>query len=156
MPNKKFIYEHTVFFNETNAMGGVVYYSNYVKWQGITREDYFIKTVPEWQLIMQEVANGKVNMITVEEHSHFFKHAFFGDKITIELHTEDIKQYCFNMVFVMRNIEKDDILYKGWQKLTFDDFKGNFVPIPPPMLKSVLDHATKEEHDRYKKRYMEK
>ena len=43
MPGKEFIYKHTVYLNETNAMGGVVYFANFVKWQGIVREEFFMK-----------------------------------------------------------------------------------------------------------------
>jgi len=153
MPGKIFELKHTVYFNETNAMGGVAYYSNYVKWQGMAREDYFIKTVPEWKIIMQEVAKGNVNMITVEEHSHFIQHAFFGDEITINLQTGDIRKYSFNMTFNMVKAGSSAIIYKGWQKLAFDDFKGKFMPIPQPMLRSVLEHSTEEEYALYLKRY---
>lgn len=152
MPGKIFELKHTVYFNETNAMGGVVYYANYAKWQGMTREDYFIKSVPEWKLIMQEVVNGNVNMITVEEHSHFIRHAFFGDEILIKLQTADIKKFSFIMKFSMFKADANELLYEGWQRLAFDNFKGKFIPIPEPMLKSVLDHSTQEEYDKYLKR----
>ncbi len=42
MSKKEFAIEHRVYFNETNAMGGVVYFANYVKWQGMTREEFFV------------------------------------------------------------------------------------------------------------------
>ena len=153
MPGKIFELKHTIYFNETNAMGGVVYYANYAKWQGMAREDYFIKTVPEWKVIMQEVAKGNVNMITVEEHSHFIRHAFFGDEIVIKLQTGDIKKYSFNMTFSIIKADVDEPIYTGWQKLAFDDFKGNFIPIPEPMLRSVLEHSTEEEYKKYLKRH---
>ena len=153
MPNKIFEYKHTVYFNETNAMGGVVYYSNYVKWQGMTREEFLVKTVPEWKLIMQQVANGSVNMITAEEHSRFIQHAFFGDEIVIRIHAEEIKKFSFNIVFEMTKNGSDTIIYEGWQRLAFDDFKGNFVPIPAPLLKSVLEHTPMEEMKKYKEKY---
>lgn len=41
----------------------------------------------------------------------------------------------------------------GWQKLAFYDFKGNFVPIPAPLLKSVLEHTPQDEIEKYKSRY---
>ena len=40
---KDFTYKHTVHLHETNAMGGVVYFANFVKWQGIAREEFFMK-----------------------------------------------------------------------------------------------------------------
>ncbi len=156
MPGKTFCHIHTVYFNETNAMGGVVYYSNYTKWQGMVREDYFIATVPEWKAIMIEVAKGNVNMITKEEHSTYIRHSYFGDVIRIELQTSDIKTYSFTMVFKMYKDETDELICESWQKLAFDDFKGNFIPIPEPMLKSILEYAIPSEYEKYKKRYIEK
>lgn len=143
--NKVFTIEHTVYFNETNAVGGVVYFSNYVKWQGMAREEYFIQTVPSWQEIMNYVISGQLNMITVEEHSHFVQHAFFGDQISIRLQTTNIRKYSFDMVFFISNSKTGQLLYEGTQKLAFDDFKGKFIEIPQEMLKSVKEHRIPED-----------
>jgi len=153
MHGKIFEYKHTVYLNETNAMGGVVYYSNYVKWQGVAREEFLIKTVPEWKLIMQEVSKGNVNMLTTEEYSHFIQHAFFGDEIIISIHAEEIKKFSFKIIFKMKKKDSNAIIYEGWQKLAFDDFKGHFVPIPGHLLRSVLEHTPINEIERYKARY---
>lgn len=153
MPGKIFEHKHTVYFNETNAMGGVVYYSNYIKWQGETREAFFIETVTEWNLVMQEVAKGNVNMLTTEEYSHFIQHAFFGDEIIIKIHAEEIKRFSFKIIFKMTKNSSDTVIYEGWQRVAFDDFKGNFVPIPKPMLRSILEHTPPNEIKKYEKRY---
>lgn len=155
MAGKIFIHQHTVYFNETNAMGGVAYFSNYIKWQGIVREEYFIKTVPAWREIMQYVIEGKINMITVEEHSHFIRHIFFGDTVTINLQTANIKKCSFDMIFVMVNNASKQIIYEGIQRLAFDDFKGKFIPIPEAMLVSVRDYETKDiKNYRYIRQYL--
>ncbi len=140
-----FLVEHTVYFNETNAVGGVVYFSNFVKWQGMVREKYFIDTVPEWRDIMKYIQAGKLNMITVEEHSFFSHHAFFGDKIIIKLQTTNIKKYSFDMIYTMINAETEKLVYEGFQRLTFDDFSGKFIEIPPPMLASVRKYQMTSE-----------
>lgn len=137
---KQFVLEHTVYFNETNAVGGVVYFSNYVKWQGEAREAYFLSTVPEWKEIATSVALGQLNMITVEEHSFFLQHAFFGERLRITLQTLSIKKYSFCMIFTVQRASDSQCIYEGIQKLAFDDFRGKFVEIPKPMLKSVLEH----------------
>ena len=137
--NKIFILTHKVYFNETNAVGGVTYFSNFVKWQGMAREEYFIKTVPAWRDIMKFITLGQLNMITVEEHSHFTQHAFFGDEIIIHLQTSNIRKYSFDMIFFMFN-SSNKLIYEGLQRLAFDDFKGKFVEIPPPMLDSVRQY----------------
>lgn len=137
---KIFIVDHSVYFNETNAVGGVAYFSNYVKWQGMTREEWFVKVVPNWRQIFSLVNEGKLNMITVEEHSHFIQHAFFGDKIEIRLQMTNIKRFSFDMIFLMFNKDSQVLLYEGLQRLAFDDFKGKFVPIPDGMAQAVKQY----------------
>lgn len=145
-----FSISHKVFFNETNAVGGVVYFSNYIKWQGIAREEYFVSTVPEWRDIVADVSQGRLNMMTVEEHSYFLNHAFFGDTVEIQLQTINIRSYSFIMLFVISN-QKHERLYEGMQKLAFDDFQGNYVKIPPPMLKSVRERQYQGDVSEFKK-----
>lgn len=135
-----FFLKHKVYLNETNAVGGVVYFSNYVKWQGMTRERYFVDTCADWPEIMKEVYELKLNMITVEEHSYFLHHAFFGDDITIELRTANVKSFSFEMLFLMKN-GSGHVLYEGMQKIAFDDFKGKYVNIPKSMKVSVEKHT---------------
>jgi acyl-CoA thioesterase FadM len=132
-----FVFEHDVFFHETSGMGGVVYFSNYVKWQGMVREAYFIRQVPAWAELIKAAGEGRLNMITVEEHSHFKRHSFFGDRITILLYTANIQKCSFDMIFRMYRNNVDEIIYEGWQKLTFDDCKGNFIAIPDSMLEAI-------------------
>ena len=151
---KIFTIEHKIYFNETNAVGGVAYFSNYVKWQGMAREEYFIQSVPSWREIMREVSLGKVNMITAEEHSHFIQHAYFGDSVIITLQTVNLKKFSFDMIFKMYRNSKDNLIYDGWQKLAFDDYKGNFIPVPDAMRKSVVEYMMPDnEYNLLKKRY---
>ena len=149
MSGKEFIYKHTVYLNETNAMGGVVYFANFVKWQGMVREEFFMKAFPSWEDIMKLVMAGSVNMITVEEHSRFRRHAFFGDTIVIRLQTANLKKCSFDLVFKMYRNAETDLIYEGWQRITFDDYIGNFIPIREPFRESILEYeSTGEEHKR--------
>jgi acyl-CoA thioesterase FadM len=151
---KQFIYNHLVYLNETNAMGGVVYYSNYSKWQGIVREAFFIRCVPEWQQILAEVLKGNVGMITVEEYSSFIHHAYFGDEIVIKAVAKDIQKFNFKIAYEMTKEGQQEIIYQGWQKIAFSDNKGKFIPIPEPFLKAALEHASSGEVEQYKARYL--
>lgn len=137
LKNRVFTLEHRVYFNETNAVGGVTYFSNYVKWQGMAREEWFVRVVANWREIMKLTAMGELNMITVEEHSHFIQHALFGDEITIQLQMTNIRKFSFDMIFFMFENESKRLLYEGMQRLAFDDFNGKFVPVPPTMLEGV-------------------
>ena len=149
MAGKEFVYKHTVFLHETNAMGGVVYFANFVKWQGIVREEFFTRAFPSWKEIMKLVMAGSANMITVEEHSRFRGHAFFGDTVIVRLQTANLKKVSFDLVFRMYRNTEDNLIYEGWQKLTFDDYKGNFIPIPEPFQKTILEYETASaEHKR--------
>ena len=151
--NKTFVYKHIVYFNETNSMGGVVYFSNYVKWQGMVREAFLQNAVPGWKTIMREVMAGRVNMITAEEHSRFTHHAFFGDEITIKIYATEVHKLSFKIIFEMTKNSSSELIYTGWQKLAFDDFKGNFIPIPEALLNAVLDYTPEAEVAKYKATY---
>lgn len=142
MAGKEFTYKHTVHLHETNAMGGVVYFANFVKWQGIAREEFFMRAFPSWKEVMKLVMSGSANMITVEEHSKFKRHAFFGDIVLIKLQTANLKKCSFDLIFKMYRNSEDELIYEGWQKLTFDDYKGNFIPIPEPFCKSILEYTS--------------
>ena len=144
MAGKEFVYKHTVHLHETNAMGGVVYFANFVKWQGEAREEFFMKAFPTWKEVMKLVMSGSANMITVEEHSRFKRHASFGDMIIIKLQTANLKKCSFDLIFKMYRNSEDEFIYEGWQKLTFDDYKGNFIPIPEPFCKSILEYQSSD------------
>ncbi len=139
--SKIFVYHHRILFNETNAAGGVVYFSNYSKWQGMMRELWFVDVVEDWKDIMIASSTGKLNMITVEEHSHFIKHAYFGDRLEMQLRMTNAKSYSFEMIFLIYNDTTKELLYEGMQKLAFDDFKGKFIPIPNTMKNCVLEYS---------------
>ncbi len=145
---KEFIFKHTVYLNETNAMGGVVYFANFVKWQGMVREEFFMKAFPMWEDVMKLVMAGSANMITVEEHSRFKRNAFFGDTIIIKLQTANLKKCSFDLVFKMFRNNEDELIYEGWQKLTFDDYKGNFIPIPEPFRISIMEYQSHENDNK--------
>lgn len=140
--NKEFVYKHRIHFNETNAVGGVAYFSNYVKWQGMVREEWFLQIVPNWREIMHLTSTGQLNMITVEEHSHFIQHAFFGDEIDIHLRMTNVRRFSFDMIFLMFHSTTKRLLYEGMQRLAFDNYHGKFRTIPETMLNAVRDYET--------------
>jgi len=154
MPTKAFTFKHTVFFNETNAMGGVVYFANFVKWQGMVREAFFMQEIPSWKEIMYLVTDGSANMITVEEHSHFKRNANFGDTIIIKLQTANLRKCSFDLVFTMFRNTEAELLYEGWQRLTFSDRDGAFIPVPEPIRGVLLHYGI--QNGEYHKRYARK
>ena len=119
----------------------------------MVREEFLIRMVPEWKQVMEASAKGKIDMITAEEHSKFMKHSFFGDEILIKSHVREIKKFSFEIVFEMTKNGSKDHIYEGWHRLAYSDFDGNFVPIPEPVLRAILEYAPQEEIKRYKQRY---
>lgn len=144
MSGKVFTHKHVVYLNETNAMGGVVYFANFVKWQGMVREEFFMRAFPMWEDVMKLVMAGSANMITVEEHSKFIRHTFFGDTVIIKLQTANLKKCSFDLIFKMYRNNEDELIYEGWQRLTFDDYKGNFIPIPEPFRETIMEYQAPE------------
>ena len=59
------------------------------------------------------------------------------------------------MVFFMMKAEAGQLIYEGFQRLAFDDFKGKFIEIPEPMLISVREHeiGANDEYFRNLKKY---
>ena len=154
MPGKVFSVTHRIFFNETNAMGGVVYFSNFVKWQGMVREAFLTQAVPEWPLLIEEARQGNVNMITVEEHSTFIDHVYFGDVIQINIQASDLRRMSFRINFEMTKNSLDRVIYRGWQKLAFQDKKGNLMTVPSALFDAVLEHSPVSEVNEYKEKYL--
>lgn len=154
MSDKEFTYKHTVYLNETNSMGGVVYFSNFVKWQGMVREEFFMRAFPAWKDVMKLVMAGSANMITVEEHSRFIRHAFFGDTVIIKLQTANLKKCSFDLIFKIYRNTENELIYEGWQRLTFDDYKGNFIPIPEPFRVTILEYQVSEAEQQHKRSSM--
>lgn len=138
MSDNEFVFKHTVYLNETNAVGGCVYFANYVKWQGFVREAFFVQTFSAWIDIMKEVSQGNINMITVEEHSKFKHHSFFGDTIIIKLHTANVRRCSLDLTFKMYRNSLEELVYEGSQTLTFADKSGEFITIPEPMRQILL------------------
>lgn len=71
----------------------------------------------------------------------------------IRIHASEIRKLSFKIIFEMTKNNKTDLIYTGWQKLAFDDCKGNFVPIPDYLLKSVLDYTPAPEIRNYQALY---
>ena len=154
MPGRTFSVTHRIFFNETNAMGGVVYFSNFVKWQGMVREAFLTQAVPEWPILLEEARQGNVNMITVEEHSTFIDHVYFGDVVKINIHAVELRRMSFKIVFEMTKNGTDKIIYSGWQKLAFQDKKGLLMAVPSALFDAVMEHSPENEVEEYKVKYV--
>jgi len=132
MEKKKFVFEKTVYLSDTNAEGNV-YFAKYFEWQGQSREEFVKTYVPNILKLLQE---GLV-MITCEAHCYFLKPAFLFDQIEIEIRTSDVKKASFNLVFIFKNKNSNEVIATGIQKIAFSSKEGKLMPIPDAILKQT-------------------
>lgn len=111
---KEFTYEHLILLNETNAMAGVVYFANFVKWQGMARE-YILIQHPKFKEIMSR----SIEMITHSCSVDFLDHLYFGDTVQIKITSKRVLPTSFIMVFRYFNKLTNKLVATGEQKITF-------------------------------------
>lgn len=132
-----YYYDHLVLLEETNAMGGVVYFSNFVKWQGMARE-YILTQHPGFK----ELMSGPAEMITHSCSVRFLDCLYFGDTVRIKVSTKDIMPTSFRMIFAYCNKETGKLVAEGEQKVTFSDkTTGELCRVP----KEILELAKRAE-----------
>jgi enediyne biosynthesis thioesterase len=77
---RSYVYEHMVSFEETNALGNV-YFSNFLKWQGICRERFLKDFAPE---VIDEFADG-LKIATMSCSCSYYRELYAFDRIAIEM-----------------------------------------------------------------------
>ncbi len=123
---KSFALRHTVSLSETNAMGGVVYFSNFVKWQGVARE-----LILQRELDYKKLMAASIDMITHSCSIKFLGHLYFGDVVRFEIQTAKILPMSFVMLFEYFRDDNSKIVATGDQKVTFANSRdGNLCRIP--------------------------
>lgn len=129
-PTSKFVYEHQILLNETNAMGGVVYFAHFAKWQGMVRE-WILCQHPKFK----EIVERPIEMITRNCSVEYLGHLYFGDVVQIEAATYDVRPTSFMMEFRYYRKDPTALVATGLQKVTFADRKtGQICRIPPEIL----------------------
>jgi len=129
-PSHSYVYRHTVLLNETNAVGGVVYFSNFVKWQGMARE-WILMENTDYKKIMSQ----PIEMATHSCSVLFHKHLYFGARVRIEIQTTKILPTSFVMQFRYFNDQTNDLVATGEQKITFMNTKsGELCRIPEEIM----------------------
>lgn len=130
-------YIHTVSFEETNLVGNV-YYANYVRWQGRTREMFLKDHAPE---ILQDLAQG-LALATVRVSCEYFSELFAFDQVAIKMRLEEITQNRITMIFEYWRLNPDgeELVARGEQQTACMNRVGEkLLPTPiPPALKAAL------------------
>ena len=124
---KVYVLRHAVTFSETNAMGGVVYFSNFVKWQGVARELILCQKI-EYKKLM----SSSLEIITHSCSAKFLEQLYFGDVARIEVQTRDVLPTSLVIQFRYFDDKTDKLVATGEQKVAFaDGKKGELCRIPP-------------------------
>lgn len=81
---RSYLYEHIVSFEETNALGNV-YFSNFLKWQGVCRERFLKEHAPE---LIGQFSDG-LRIATLECSCSYYWELYPFDSITVEMFLDD-------------------------------------------------------------------
>lgn len=121
-----FKYKHIVSFEETNLVGNV-YFSNFIKWQGLCREAFLFNHV---QQISDEsskmipistlLSSGKLALVTLNTACNYLKELKAFDKISIHLHLEGVNNNRIKMKFlyyIEHETAKEELIAEGSQEI---------------------------------------
>ena len=111
---------------ETNATGNV-YFANYVKYQGILREQCIVKHVPNINEIMMQTG---IRLVTVDVYQKFRSNAYFGDTLIGELTVDQIQGCKAKVRFRYKNKETGVLIGEGYQHFCCVDKTGKVLKMP--------------------------
>jgi enediyne biosynthesis thioesterase len=131
-------YRHVVGIEETDFVG-IVYYVNYVRWQGRCRELFLLEHAPK---LLGELQGG-LKMITLKSECEFLTQISADDELSIRMRVEHLTQTEIGLAFEYVRIRKgmDDIVAKGSQRVAYvQAATGHTVPVRvPESLRLALD-----------------
>ena len=78
---RSYLYEHVVSFEETNALGNV-YFSNFLKWQGVCRERFLAEHAPD---LIPQFADG-LKIATLDCSCSYYWELYAFDRVLIEMY----------------------------------------------------------------------
>ena len=125
MGEKEFLFSKTVFLTDTNAEGNV-YFARYFEWQGMAREDFFRKAVPNHM----EILRSGTRLITVHAWLKYEHELHLFDEIEIKIRTTSLKKMSMELEFTYLNKQTNQVVAIGGQKLAFADQSGQLIGIP--------------------------
>ena len=129
----------SVFFKHTDYYGFVHSY-NYFEWMSYTREAFFQEIVTEFM----SICNQNIKMVTACTELEVLEDAAFGDKVLVEIYSEQVRRLSFDVVFKFTNLKTSKKLAFGRQTLTFIDAeRGKLTKIPDELKGAVLAYEKK-------------
>jgi enediyne core biosynthesis thioesterase len=102
---RSYAYEHMVSFEETNALGNV-YFSNFLKWQGICRERFLKEFAPE---LIDEFPDG-LKIATMSCSCSYYWELYAFDHVVIEMYLDGSRAFD-----EMRDVNVLRLYFKYWR-----------------------------------------
>ena len=132
-----FEYKHTVGFEETNLVGNV-YYVNYVRWQGRTREMFLKTKAPE---VLEDLRDD-LKLFTLKVDCEFYAEITAFDELSIRLRLQELAQTQleFSFDYVKQDADSGETLVaRGRQRIAC--MRGPNTRTVPSMVPPALIRA---------------
>lgn len=126
--------EVTVTLKDTNVFGNV-YFSNYIQYQGVVREKFFLEKVPDLHELL--TANS-LRLVTIDTYNKFISNSYFGDILLVELTTSEINGASCRLNITFKNKATGELVGEGYQRVCIVGATGRVMRIPAQLL-DILD-----------------
>ncbi|MFM9372880.1 acyl-CoA thioesterase [Streptomyces sp. Da 82-17] len=132
-----FEYRHTVGFEETNLVGNV-YYVNYLRWQGRTRELFLKQKAPA---VLAEVQDD-LKLFTLKVDCEFFAEITAFDELSIRMRLSELGQTQLEFTFDYVKLTEDGgeiLVARGKQRIAC--MRGPNTATVPSLIPDALAQA---------------
>ena len=129
-------YELTPYLKDSNAYGNI-YFARYFEWQGLCREKWFSECV------CHNMFELKGSLVTRSAANDYIASIFPFQKVRCLLNTQNIKAASFDLVFRFYDMESNQLLSIGRQKIALiDSERKKPVRFPKEILDKVRFYVT--------------
>ncbi len=139
--SKEFVFEKTVYLSDTNAFGNA-YFSKYFEWQGMAREAFFRKIMPNPNFLMES----GINLITKKAAIDYKHEVFLYDDIEIGLKVGAVKQASSDLIFSYMKKKDGLVIAMGYQTVVFADKNGKMIKIPAEIIKNAVPYTDEKRY----------
>jgi enediyne biosynthesis thioesterase len=133
-----YAYRHTVTFSDTNVVGNV-YFARYLDWQGRCREMFLAEHARDFA---QEVADGKLLLVTVSCEMEYFEECFPFDEVTLVMTPKEVAGNRISMRFSYRRGDAE--VARGGQTVACMTRDGEGI-VPVSIPRSLVEVIKKFE-----------
>lgn len=125
--------EHLVTYEETNLVGNV-YYTNFIKWQGIVRESFLAEHCPS----IIDLSKSGLAMATVRIGTKFLNPAFGFDSVRTLMHADWVSGSLVHLSFVTQIKQEDGSFKKACSGFQITSFLRDGQPGIPQIVLDAL------------------